>query len=95
MVNLLALLTITPIGNGKKLTYFWEYKAGDVEVGWANDGKEVAALTGQFEILAKSQGRELIVKTLPIQTTTVIEVVAESSVICDPETGEIIPTDPP
>ena len=77
---MIALLTITPIGNGKKLTYFYEYKAGDIEVGWAADGKEVAALTGQFEILAKSKGMELIVKTRPIQTAdpVIIEAVAES-----------------
>jgi hypothetical protein len=83
---MIALLTITPIGNGRKLTYFYEYKAGDIEIGWADDGNEVAALTGQYEILAKSQGMELIVKTLPIQTAApvIIEAVAESMTEAEP-----------
>ena len=77
---MIALFTITPIGNGRKLTYFYEFKADDIEVGWAADGREVATVTGQYEILAKSKGMELIVKTLPIQSAdpVIIEAVAES-----------------
>jgi hypothetical protein len=88
----IALLTITPIGQGKSLKYFYEYKADNAgEIGWADDGREVSVLTNRFQLLSKENKVEMIVKTLPIQKKEVtVEVVPGETLECDPVTGEIV-----
>jgi len=89
---MIALLTITPVGQGKSLKYFYEYKTDAAgEVGWLDDGREVQQITQRFEILSKENKMEMIVKTLPIQKREVtIEVAPHETLECDPYTGEIV-----
>jgi len=93
---MIALLTITPVGQGKTLKYFYEYKTDNSgEVGVAEDGREMQLIKQRFEALSKENKIEMIVKTLPIQkeATVIIDAVAESvsePIKCDPETGEIL-----